>query len=82
MEKALGKSMRYRIKFRARLGKAPLKKKAQKTFKRLKMCREYSLIEGNDRVTKLYERKLKNLGGFLPKICHCTREEISKELKI
>ena len=74
--------MRYRIRFRARPGKASLKKNAQKTFKKLKMCREYSLIEGNDRITKLYERKLKNLGNFLPKVCRCTREEVFKGLKI
>ena len=74
--------MRYHIKFRARQGKAPLKKRVQKAFKRLEMCREYSLIEDNSRITKLYEKKLKNLGNFLPKICHCTREEVSKEVKI
>ena len=74
--------MYKRIPFRAKNGKANLKKKTEKIMWGLGFSRDHLIIRGDYEGSDLYEQKLHNLGNYIPKICCCSRDDVRKEFDI
>ena len=70
------------IPFRARNGKATMKKKAADTMWRLGFHRDLAILRKDKKRAATCRHKLVILGNYIPKICFCTRIDVRKELDI
>ena len=74
--------MYKRIPFRAKNGKAIIKKKVEDVMWRLGFHRDLAILRKDNKNTASCRHKLAILGNYIPKICYCTRNDVKKELEI
>ena len=70
------------IPFKARPGKATLKRRTEKAIWRLTLKRDWALFGRHKKRAKNCAQKLLVLANFIPKVCRCTRQEVKEKLGI
>ena len=70
------------IPFRARPGKATLKRKTEEAIWRLGLQRGWALFGRDKKRAEDRAQKLSVLANFIPRICCCTRQEVKDKLDI